>query len=363
MDVSVSEAVDALRTTVNDLLPGIADPALVPDVHVHPVKTHLAGIGGVIGKNASPVGEIGARRVKARVIVRVKADNVAGLLDREMAVTSALTGASTISLRTLGIYRLTRDSDFESTVLGPGDGLAVGAGKDIRFDLDYEFRKVPDASGAVITDLPVDLVQQTTDNTALELYRSEFLVSPLADFDAIDDGSATGGPGSWTYDAINQSIVQTSAISGGSNNFNASKRGTYLTLRTAVAPPQRDFVLHASMSTGTSGGIGLVFRFQDANNYYFFLMNRPSPYRLFGKKVADSLSFLASDGRDATVGYEPGRFHNVRLAAQGDTFDLAIDGVTALTGHDGSITEPGAIGFMSRNNSDAQFRFLRWVGL
>ena len=364
MEVSVTEAVAALDAAIQELLPGAPDPALAPEVRINPLTSHLAGIGGVLGLSREPPGEIMARRLCAHVVVRVKAGDLAGVAAAEAQVTNALVGADADGLRDQGIFRLARDHSLPDLVLSAADGLPAGAGKDIRFQVLYEFRKLPEAPSGVIDALPLDLMNHTTEGRPRELFRSEFETDPLALFDPVDDAGASGGPGVWSYDGAEAEVRQSSAIGGGSNNFNASKRGTSLVLRpAAVTGPVRDFVLWASCRSDTGGGIGLVFRWQDENNGYFFIMNRPSPYRLFAKKVGDSLSFLSEGGRDNTRGYELGQWHDLRLLVQGASFDLALDGRTVLVGRDDSLADPGLVGFLCRSNESARFRFLRWVAL
>ena len=251
MEVSVTEAVAALDAAIQGLLPGAPDPALAPEVRINPLTSHLAGVGGVLGLNREPPGEIMARRLSAHVVVRVKAGDLAGLAAAEARVTNALVGADANGLRAQGIFRLARDHSLPDLVLSAADGLPSGAGKDIRFQVLYEFRKLPDEPSGVIDALPLDLMNHTTDGRPRELFRSEFATDPLALFDPFDDAGAGGGPGVWSYDAADPALApevrQTSAIGGGSNNFNASKRGTSLVLRpAAVTGPVRDFVLWAS---------------------------------------------------------------------------------------------------------------------
>ena len=60
------------------------------------------------------------------------------------------------------------------------------AGKDIRFDVDYEYRQLPDGPSGVISELPLDLLLHQTDHGPQLLYGEEFDADPLAQFEISD---------------------------------------------------------------------------------------------------------------------------------------------------------------------------------
>lgn len=362
MDVPLSEAVAALQGEIAALLADGGDPALQPEVTVNAVKSHLSGIGGFVGLSSDPAGEIRARRLDARVVVRVKAGSLAALAAVEAEATTAIVGADPVLLRGRGIQRITREIEGTDPVLAASDGLSAPAGKDLRFNVLYEHVRPPDAPSGVLETLPQDAFVAGVSWTTRELYSSEFAEDPLADFNVVDDPDATGGPSAWSYDAAEQEVRQTSATTGGSNNVNASKIGTYLVLRQAVLGADvADFVLYAQLRSDVSGGIGLVFRFVDVENFGFFLMNRPSPYRLLGRQAAGTPALLG--GADQSGGYVPGQWHRLRLLAQRDRFEVALDERVVIRARDQSLAAPGSIGFMCRNNATARFRQLRLLAL
>jgi hypothetical protein len=110
------------------------------------------------------------------------------------------------------------------------------------------------------------------------------------------------------------------------------------------------------------GGIGLVFNFQNSGNYYFFLMNLPSAYRMLGRKVDGVLSFLDSGGQDNGNSYSPGE-HHLRLLQQNGELQLALDHIPVMTARENTPPTAGRVGFFCRNCPTARFRSLRWVGL
>lgn len=362
MIVSVSDTVQALSSVVAGLLPAQPNPALTPEIQVNPTKTHPAGIGGFVGLHPGPMGEIHARRMLAQVVIRVKADDLATLSPSESAITNALVGANAALLRSQGIHRITRDSNFGQLYRGAEDGLAVAAGKDISFDIDFEYQRLPQENESVISTIALDPLLHSTGNAVQQLFGAEFDTDPLGTFDAVDDSATSNGPGNWTFNSAEARVEQNSSISGGSNGVNASKRGTYLVLQPGAVPRQpKHFLLQAELAAD-SGGIGVIFNFQDIENFYFFVMSMPTPYRILGKKVNGVFSALDSGAADASNGYESG-LQNLRLVQQNNDIQVALNTETVLSASENSPPAAGSVGFLSRNCATAQFRSLRWLGL
>jgi hypothetical protein len=369
MAVTVMEAVVALNTTLQGLLPTGDPPSQAPELFVNPLKSQNVGIGGVVGiRTQAPAGHVMALRLTAEVVVRVKAEDAAQLADKESAISTALLGADPVNLRTNGVFRIRRVAEtMERSVIS----LENLSGRDVRFEVLYEFTKQPTVGEGVISSVPIDLIHRTssTSGRPQDLLLVDFEQDPLSSFDVVDD-SGLNEPGAWAYAAAEREVRQTAAAGGGSNNFNATKRGTCLIVRPAATPPPpRNYVLYTSMRSDSSGGIGLVFRFQDIDNFYYVLLHdngnpvTPFRYRIIARKQGGTFSFLESGGADEESGYPPNQWFSLRLAVQDEQFDLAIDGVEVLSGRDAGITSPGRVGFMSRSCAGARFRFLHWVAV
>jgi hypothetical protein len=358
MTITITEALGTLQAAIEALLPIAADPALTPEVRLQPLSFHPVGVGGVLGHTLTvPRGELHAKRIAAQLVLRVKAANQAGLTAAEATASAALVGADPVNLRTQGIFKLRR-----AAVANPNVEDPAGAGRDVHFDVLFEYRKLPSANEGVIDEVVADSVLRATDNPIRKLFSSEFQSDPLSQFTVFDDPAANGA-GDWQYDAQRAELLQVSSISGGSDAFDADKAGTALVLRPAVVPVlARNFVLWASMRSDVGGGIGLVFRYLDAANHYFFLMNHPQSYRLLARKLDSQASFLDGDGSSPS-GYQPGVWNLVRLSVQDQDFEIAINGAVALRGQDAALDQAGSVGFLCRNNSGARFRLLRWLAL
>lgn len=369
MAVTLMEAVTALNATLQGLLPAEEPPAQAPELFVNPLKSQNVGVGGIVGiRTQAPAGEVAALRVTAEVVVRVKAPTIPQLADREAAISTALLGADPVNLRTNGVFRIQR---VVETSERPVLALPNLSGRDVRFEVLYEFTKQPEVAEGVISTVPVDLIHRTSSapRQPSDLLLVDFETNPLALFDVVND-TGLNESGQWQYAAAEREVRQTSSAGGGSNNFNASKRGTCLLVRPAATPPApRNFVLYTSMRSDSSGGIGLIFRFQDIDNFYYVLLHdngnpsAPFRYRIIARKQDGEFSFLDSSGADDAAGYTPNTWFTLRLAVQDEQFDLAIDGIEVLSGRDAGIMSPGRVGFMSRSAAGARFRFLHWVTL
>lgn len=340
-------------------MPAPADPALAPEVHIQPLSFQPVGVGGVLSHTQSvPRGAVQARRLAARLVLRVKAASQSGLTAAEATASAALVGADASGLRSQGIFKLRPAATVNPNVEDP-----AGAGRDVHFDVLFEYRKLPQADTGVIEAIVADSLLRASSGTVRQLFSSEFQLDPLTQFDVRDDPQAQGS-GDWQYDAQRAELLQVASLSGGSNDFDADKAGTALVLRPAAVPAlARNFVLWASMRSDVGGGIGLVFRYLDPANHYFFLMNEPQSYRLLARKVDAQAAFLDSAGRTQDAGYAPDVWNLVRLSVQDQDFEIAINGAVALRGRDAALDQAGSVGLLCRNNSGARFRLLRWLAL
>lgn len=357
---TVSDAIDSLTGTIAGLLTPPADPALAPSVMVAASRARLAGIGGFVGLNDTPRAELHARLLDAEVVLRVRAATEANLLNVEANVTRDLIGADPLLLRSAGVLRLERMTDREDRHLTAADGLDAPVGSDLRFAVLYQYQPVPAVAESMVGSVEQDVTTAALEGPSRLLYASEFLTDPMADFIAEPGtGPGVGTPGAWSWDAPTQEIRQTGTRRGGPNGLSGNKTGTYLLLRdTLVGGPIADFVLHGEIRSDGNGGIGLVFRYQNATNFGFMLMERPAGFRIFGRRTANVGALLSQGGQSTTSSFTLNQFMRVRLLAQGDRFDLSINGIPALSGRDSGLTAPGMVGFFCRANATARFRRL-----
>jgi hypothetical protein len=359
MDPLNAEALTGLTAALESLLPAPADPALAPDLSVSATRFATTGLNGFVGFSHQPEGEILGRRVKANAVVGVKTETLDGLNGAVAGVTASIVGALRGDLRRLGIL------DVGVSGLGPQAPPAPGpdgvARQEVIFDVSYEFLKLPVESSGVIASVPLD-VDLSRDNDPTTLISEEFSAQSLADFDIVDDpAAATNAPSNWEFDAAGQRIRQTSSIFGGTAAVNANKPGTYLVLRaTPSRPAVADFILRTELESDGDQGIGVVFRFKDAANYYFFVANQNKNYRLLGKKVGGTFQQVALD---ATTSFTVSAVTRLKVVATGPDFQVFLDDAPALVGTDSSLPDAGRVGLLAYRNPQALFYGIELVAI
>jgi hypothetical protein len=359
MDQLNTEALAGLTTALQSLLPPSADPNLVPDLAVQPTRFAPSGMNGFVGVNHTPDGEIVGRRVSANAIVGVKAKTVDALNGAVASTSAAVVGAPRGDLRRLGILGVGVAGVGPQTPPAPGPkGFAR---QELTLDVSYEFLKLPAAPEGVIASIPLDLDLSGV-NDPRTLFSEEFAAPPLADFEVVDDPAATkNAPSSWTFDSVNFRVAQTTAINGGTTAANANKPGTYLVLRTTPSRPAvADLILRAEVQSDGDQGIGLVFRYLDPANFYFFLANKNKNYRLLAKKVGGTFQQIALD---TTKSFTVGAVTRLKVVAEGAALQVFVDDAVALAANDTSLTQPGRVGFMAFQNPVAFFYGIELVAI
>jgi hypothetical protein len=99
-------------------------------------------------------------------------------------------------------------------------------------------------------------------------------------------------------------------------------------------------------------GGGIVWRYQDANNYYVARMN-PLEDNLRLYKVVDGKRLqLATDDK---VKVETGTWHRLKIKHVGKQIEVSLDGKKILEAADDTFTKAGKVGLWTK--ADAQTRF------
>lgn len=222
-------------------------------------------------------------------------------------------------------------------------------------------------SGGVITGTPTQLgtfsftvqVQDallSTDSRTFTLMVNsapllvEEFSAGISGWTIVDEGTASA-PSVWTVSF--GELVQTSNIYGGSlDGADPVKPGTYIYTGEAG---WTDYELRARlMSQGDDDALGVMFRYQDAQNYYRFSMDRERLYRRLTKTVNGVTTILAQD----TVAYQMNRWYEVKVTALGNRIQVYLDGVLLFDVTDNSISS-GRIALYSWGNDGSRFDQIR----
>jgi hypothetical protein len=99
-------------------------------------------------------------------------------------------------------------------------------------------------------------------------------------------------------------------------------------------------------------GGGIVWRYQDANNYYIARMNPlEKNYRVYKVVAGDRKELWSKEGLKVKVG----TWHRLKIKQEGDHIECFLDGKKMLDAKDDTFTKAGKVGLWSK--SDAQTHF------
>lgn len=183
----------------------------------------------------------------------------------------------------------------------------------------------------------------------------EFATDPLAGFESVDDPGAVIGAGAWSYDATDKLVRQESNTHDpASQNTDPRKPGAMLLGRENLWPARRNLLLRTKF-VSDGNGLGVVFRYQDSDNFYYCLMDATLGYCRLGKKVGGVFAECATPAVDLATSYVPGQTYELSVAMVDDALVAALDGVPLVSGVDHSIVAAGRFGFFTWNNPTARF--------
>jgi hypothetical protein len=172
------------------------------------------------------------------------------------------------------------------------------------------------------------------------LLSSDFNDTSRRGWTIIDEG-ASGGPSQWS--AASGAMVQTSKI----GSSDASALGTFALY---THRPWKDYRASFAMKSADDDRLGMMFRYQDSDNFYRFVWNQGSPGRRLLKKENGVFTTLAEDA----VPYTTNQSYKIEIVAQGSTMTVNIDGKPIFATTDTSFAT-GSIAFYSSYNQGAKF--------
>ncbi len=358
MDILTVEALAGLKSSLASLIPPAAEPEYTSVLSIIPGRVHPTGVGGFVGLSTDPIGEIFGRRIEAAVSITIKAGAAEELGVMVDTVTHSLMAAGRTVLAQNGILSLTLEGVGPLKVSGSGNNQITE--RDLSAQVLYEFLKLPEQASGLIHEVPIeqDLVPG---GDAKFLINTGFDVESLNLFDIVDDPKVSqSAPSNWIFNDAEQRIEQLSAIRGGGFVPTRLKAGTYLVLKTASnAPVVQDFILQVRLSSADIDGIGVVFRWQNVDNFYYFLMSSRRKYRMMGRKVQNKFDFLETAALDDSTGYDINTEYELKIHVQGSDFTAFLNNDLVLSGTDTALTEAGRVGFMCHGNEGACFHSMK----
>ena len=159
------------------------------------------------------------------------------------------------------------------------------------------------------------------------LLAADFNQGSLAGWSVVNEA---GGSSDWSI--VGGELLQHTNLAGGdSAGSSLPKPGTYL--RYDAGTFWENYRVRVALSTADNDALGVLFRLQDANNFYRFSWDRQRNYRRLVKCSGGQFSLLAED----SVVYNRDQTYQVELTADGATLELRIDGAAIFSVTDVSI--------------------------
>jgi hypothetical protein len=120
----------------------------------------------------------------------------------------------------------------------------------------------------------------------------------------------------------------------------------------AIQTPEKwtDYAVSLKMWSKDDDTLGVMFRYQDGNNYYRFSWDKERGYRRLVKRQGGSFTLLAED----KVAYVPDRAYQIGIVADGPALEVWIDGGRIFSVSDTTFGE-GSIAFYSWYNWGSYF--------
>lgn len=135
-------------------------------------------------------------------------------------------------------------------------------------------------------------------------------------------------------------------------NTLADRPGSYVLYDDGAA--WADYAVETLVSSDDDGFVGVIFRWQDEDNYYRFSWKRGQPVRLLVKKVEGRFQILAQD----SAAYLPVTNYALRVDISGDVIDVYVDEERIFHVQDPDPIPQGSIALYSCGTDRAIFDFV-----
>jgi hypothetical protein len=222
---------------------------------------------------------------------------------------------------------------------------------------DYWVREVSQTSWIKTTVDPSLITIQSGDNITesnhpglafgnqLALLLSDDFSDGNYDGWSLVDQGTQGGPMAWSASSgvmIQSSNVHTPTFDG------VARLGTYAYWQAGTG--WTDYSASVTIKSNDNDIIGIMFRYQDENNYYRFTWDKERSTRNLVKCENGQFTILAED----SVPYVTGKEYQVKISAQGSTLQVSIDGSPVFSANDSTFSS-GTIALYSWGNTGSYF--------
>ena len=196
----------------------------------------------------------------------------------------------------------------------------------------------------------VDITTQTVDITVTETGSQILLSEDFNDGNyngwILKDQGTTNGPMVWS--AATGTMIQSSNTFTYPNGPEVPKLGTYAYWQAGSG--WTDYTTAVTIKSTDDDAIGIMFRYQDENNYYRFSWDQSRNYRRLVKCENGVFTVLAEDSDP----YVTGKSYQVKIAAQGSSLQVSIDGSPVFSVNDSTFSY-GTIALYCWGNAGSYF--------
>lgn len=164
------------------------------------------------------------------------------------------------------------------------------------------------------------------------VWLAEEFADDLLDGWRIVDETAETGPSSWSV--WEGRLVQFSNVAGPNRLAKAHRQGTYAVWADPAASRWTDYAVSVRLHTPDDDGIGLLFRYQDARNYYKLELDQERHFRALSR---------VQNGLETTLAFEDGGYPtnadlDLEVQVREAQITAWLDGSVLF---DGPVTDPG----------------------
>jgi Ca2+-binding RTX toxin-like protein len=285
----------------------------------------------------------------ARALVTEPEERWAADRDGDGFATVEFTAAATVSLAGVESYEWLVDGEVVAT----GETAAI----DLAPGTTTVTLLVTDADGVTSEDtVTVDVAAE-----AAILVDDDFEDGDFDGWTVVDEGTIDG-PSAWSVE--DGALVQASnirstqqgtgfeAYSVGGDGPYILRDGTYALWDTPAAYDWTDYAVEATLTPGDDDGIGLLFRYQDAENYYKLEADAETGLIMLTRHLNGRETILARGWHE----YTPGEAQHWRIEVKGGAIHTFIDGKAVFgTPVDDRTLANGTVGLYAWGSEDLAF--------
>jgi len=201
------------------------------------------------------------------------------------------------------------------------------------------------SDGAAITSKTVDITVTDTLPGPQILLSDDFTDGNYTGWSLVDQGTLAG-PMAWS--AASGTMVQSSNVHSSLSVDPVAKLGTYAYWQAGTG--WTDYTAAVTIKSTDNDAIGVMFRYQDENNYYRFIWDQERNSRALVKNENGQFTILAQD----SVPYVTGKSYQVKISTQGSLLQVSIDGSPVFSVNDSTFSS-GSIALYSWGNTGSYF--------